>query len=152
MAKPDSVRRALLDASCFIGIIAGDPDFASLQSLLRAVDRDEVTLVESTAILAEVLPSHPSGDPTKRELILELLESARTDLVDVTTVVARRAAAFRVEYNLTTWDAIHLATAVISHVDVIFVRDSSFSPPARRSKASTSPSPTTSTSTSFRST
>lgn len=126
MAKPDSINRALLDASCLIGVIAGEPGFAPLQSLLRAVDREEVTLVESTAILAEVLPSHPRGDPAKRELILELIESPRTDLVDVTTVIARHAAAFRVEYNLKTWDAIHLATAVVGHVDVIFVRDSSF--------------------------
>lgn len=126
MAKPDQVQRALLDASCLIGIIAGDPAFASLQSLLRAVDGGHVTLVESTAVLAEVLPSHPSGDPDKRQLILELLESPQTELVDVTTVVARRAAEFRVAQGLKTWDAIHLATAVVSGVDVIFVRDSSF--------------------------
>lgn len=92
----------------------------------RAVDGGQLTLVKSTAILAEVLPSHPRGDPAKRQLILELLESPQTELVDVTTIVASRAAAFRVEHGLKTWDAIHLATAVVSGVDVIFVRDSSF--------------------------
>jgi len=95
VAKPDQVRRALLDASCLIGSIAGDPAFAALRSLLRAVDEDRVTL----------------------------LESPRTELVDVTVVVARRAAELRVEHGLKTWDAIHLATGIVSSVDVVFVRD-----------------------------
>lgn len=126
MAKPDQVRRALLDASCLIGIIAGDPAFAPLRSLLRAVDADRVTLVESTAILAEVLPIHPHGDPAKRDIIRDLLESRRTELVDVTTVVARRAADLRIEHGLKTWGAIHLATGIVSSVDVAFVRGSRF--------------------------
>ncbi len=126
MVKPDQVRRALLDASCLIGIIAGDPAFAALQSLLRAVDEGSVTLVESTAILTEVLPTHPRGDLAKRGIIQDLLESPRTELVDVTVVVARRAAELRVEHGLKTWDAIHLATGIVSSVDVVFVRDSKF--------------------------
>ncbi|PZS03116.1 MAG: hypothetical protein DLM56_10130 [Pseudonocardiales bacterium] len=126
MAKPDQVHRALLDASCLVGIIAGDPAFAPLRSLLCAVDADRITLVESTAILAEVLPLHPHGDPAKRQIIRELLESPRTELVDVTTLVARRAGDLRVDYGLGTWDAIHLATGIVSGVDVVFVRDSKF--------------------------
>lgn len=126
MAKPEQVRRALLDASCLIGIIAGDPYYAPLQNLLAAVDRGEVTLVESTAILAEVLPSHEHGDPAKRQLILGLLESPQTHLIDVSTVVARRAAELRVQHSLKTWDAVHLATGLVGEVDVVFVRDSSF--------------------------
>jgi len=126
VAKPDHVRRALLDASCLIGIIAGDPNYAPLQTLLAAVDRGEVTLVESTAVLAEVLPIHAHGDPAKRQLILELLESPQTQLIDVSTVVARRAADLRVQHGLKTWDAVHLATGVVGEVDVVFVRDSSF--------------------------
>lgn len=60
------------------------------------------------------------------QIIRELLESPRTELVDVTTVVARRAAELRVEHGLKTWDAIHLATGIVSSVDVVFVRDSKF--------------------------
>jgi predicted nucleic acid-binding protein len=126
VAKPDEIRRALLDASCLIGIIAGDPAFAPLRSLLRAIDAGRVTLVESTAILTEVLPMHPDGDATRRETIRNLLESPRTELIDVTTVVANRAADLRVVHNLKTWDAIHLATGIVSAVDVVFVRDSKF--------------------------
>lgn len=126
MAKPDQVRRALLDASCLIGVITGDPAFAPLRSLLRAVDDDRISLVESTAILTEVRPIHPQGDLAKRAVIRELLESPRTELIDVSVVVARRAGDLCADYNLSTWDGIHLATGIISGVDVVFVRDPKF--------------------------
>lgn len=54
MGRPDKIRTALLDASALIGVIKGEPEFACLKSLLAAADRGEITLVESTAILAEV--------------------------------------------------------------------------------------------------
>lgn len=99
MAKPDQVRRALLDASCLIGVITGDPAFASLRSLLRAVDDGRVSLVESTAILTEVRPIHPQGDLAKRAVIRELLESPRTELIDVSVLVARRAGDLCADYT-----------------------------------------------------
>jgi len=58
VGRPDKVGSALLDASALIGVIQGEPEFACLRSLLAAVDRGDVTLVESTAILAEVIPEH----------------------------------------------------------------------------------------------
>ncbi|WP_460832117.1 hypothetical protein [Nocardioides hungaricus] len=67
----------LLDASCLIGVIMGEPAMEPLTSLLAAIDRGEIKLVESSAILAEVLPSHArdtGGD--MRDAILELLEAA----------------------------------------------------------------------------
>ena len=59
MVRPDKIETALLDASCLLGVIVADPEFRCLGSLLAAVDRGEVRLVESTAILAEVLVKHP---------------------------------------------------------------------------------------------
>ena len=58
MGRPDKIGRALLDASALIGVIKGEPNFECLRTLLAAIDRGEVTLVESTAILAEVQPGH----------------------------------------------------------------------------------------------
>jgi len=55
---PDPVRSALIDASALIGYIKGEAEFACLRSLFTAVDRAEITLVESTAILIEVLSIH----------------------------------------------------------------------------------------------
>lgn len=129
MGRPSKIERALLDASALIGVIKGELAFEGLRSLLAAVDRGEVTLVESTAILAEVQPQH-TGDTDShalaRETVRALLESPMTQLVDVSTAVARKAGNLRVAHGLTTWDAVHLATAVLAGVDVLVVRDGRF--------------------------
>lgn len=129
MGRPDKIESVLLDASALIGVIKGEPEFECLKSLLAAVDRGEVRLVESTAILAEVQPEHRRDaalHADAREAVRALLESPATQLVDVSTAVARKAGDLRVDHNLTTWDAVHLATAVVAGVDVLVVRDRKF--------------------------
>lgn len=129
MARPDTIESALLDASSLLGVVQGEEEFACLKSLLSAVDRGAVRLVESTAILAEVLPHHARDTETHeraREGVRALLESPDTQLVDVTTVVARKAGDLRAEFGLKTWDSVHLATAVLARVDVLIVRDHKF--------------------------
>lgn len=129
MARPDKIQRALLDASALIGVIKGEEAFECLRTLLAAVDRGEISLVESTAILAEVQPEHLADNSKHahaREAVRALLESPATVLVDVNTVVARKAGQLRVKHGLTTWDAVHLATAVLAKVDVLIVRDGKF--------------------------
>jgi len=129
VARPDKITRALMDASPLIGVIKGEPEFECLRSLLAAVDRGEITLVESTAILAEVVPAHRNdgvGSAIARDTIRALLESPATELVDVSTTVARKAGELRIKHGLTTWDAIHLATAILAKVDVLIVRDHKF--------------------------
>lgn len=129
MAKPKKIERALLDASALIGYIKGEPDFACLKSLMDAVDKGEVTLVESTAILAEVQPGHREDNArhaNARATVRALLESPATELVDVSTPIARKAGELRVEHRMHTWDAVHLATAILAKVDVVVVRDGKF--------------------------
>lgn len=129
MARPDKIESALLDASSLLGVVQGEEEFACLKSLLAAVDRGAIKLVESTSILAEVLPHHSRDTETHkraREGVRALLESPDTQLVDVTTVIARKAGDLRAEFGLKTWDAIHLATAVLARVDVLIVRDHRF--------------------------
>jgi len=129
VARPDKIERALLDASALLGVVTGDPDFESLKTLLAAVDRGAVTLVESTAILAEVLPQHAQdtgAHARARETLRALLESSETELIDVNTVVARKAGELRSALGLKTWDAVHLATAILAKVDVLVVRDGRF--------------------------
>lgn len=129
MGRPDKVGSALLDASSLLGVVTGEPAFACLKSLLAAVDRGEVRLVESTAILVEVRP-HRDGDGEEnarvRGDLLALLQSRRTQLVDVNTVIARKAGQLAAELGLRTWDAVHLATAILAKVDVLVVRDGKF--------------------------
>lgn len=126
MARPDKIESVLLDASALIGVIVNDPEFRCLKSLLAAVDRGEVRLVESTAILAEVLVRH--ADDTQehthaRDTVRELLQSPETQLVDVSIAVARKAGDLRVKHGLKTWDAVHLATAIVAKVDVLIAQD-----------------------------
>lgn len=127
MGRPRNFRSVLLDASALIGVIKGEPEFESLKSLMAAIERGDITLVESTAILAEVQPEHLTDvKPDARRIIRELLESPTTQLIDVSTVVARKAGDLRVQHGLKTWDAVHLATAIIGNVDVLVVRDHKF--------------------------
>jgi len=124
------IESALLDASSLLGVVQGEEEFACLKSLLAAVDQGALKLVESTAILTEVLPHHAQDtDAHKRarEGVRALLESPDTQLVDVNTVVARKAGDLRAKHaGLKSWDAIHLATAILAGVDVLIVRDSKF--------------------------
>lgn len=129
MATPDKIESALLDASSLLGVVQGEEEFACLKSLLTAVDRGSIKLVESTAVLAEVLPSHArdtEAHKRAREAVRALLESPDTQLVDVSTVIARMAGDLRAKFALKTWDSIHLATAVLARVDVLIVRDHKF--------------------------
>ena len=94
MGRPDPIRTVLLDASSLIGVIKGEPRFDCLRSVLAAVDRGEVTLVESTAILVEVQPGHARDTPAHaaaRDTVRALLEAPGTQLVDVPVAVARKA-------------------------------------------------------------
>ncbi|WP_404387842.1 type II toxin-antitoxin system VapC family toxin [Humibacillus xanthopallidus] len=129
MGRPDRIESALLDASSLLGVVQGEEEFACLKSLLAAVDRGAIKLVESTAILTEVLPHHTRDTEAHRrarEGVRALLESPDTQLVDVNTVVARKAGDLRAEFGLQTWDAIHLATAVVARVNILIVRDHKF--------------------------
>lgn len=129
MGRPEKIQSVLFDASALIGVIQGEETFACLQSTLKAIDQGAVRLVESTAILAEVLPKHKKDSAVHaktRESLRALLEAPSTELVDVSTAVARKAGDLRELHGLKTWDAIHLSTAVIARVDVLFVRDGKF--------------------------
>jgi len=126
VVRPDKIESVLLDASALIGVIVDDPEFRCLRSLLEAVDRGEVRLVESTAILAEVLHRHEDDAKEHqfaRDLIRELLLSPATQLVDVSIAVARKAGELRERHGLKTWDAVHLATAIVAEVDILIARD-----------------------------
>ena len=126
MGRPDEIGSVLLDASALLGLVTDDPEFRCLRSLMEAVDRGEIRLVESTAILAEVLVQHKKDTvehALARTSLRVLLESPTTQLVDVSTAVARKAGDLKVQQGMNTWDAVHLATAIIAGVDVVIVRD-----------------------------
>jgi predicted nucleic acid-binding protein len=129
VGRPEKITSALLDASSLLGVVTGEETVAGLKPLLAAVDREEIRLVESTAILIEVRPHHSGDSPENvrvRDDLLALLQSRKTHLVDVSTMVARKAGQLAADLGLKTWDAVHLATAILSGVDVLIVRDHKF--------------------------
>lgn len=129
MGRPDKIQRVTLDASAFIGFIMGQPGYAPLKSLFAAVDRGEVVLVESTAILTEVTAKHRRDSlahAAAREQVRLMLESPETVLVDVSAPIARKAGELKSKHGMGTWDAIHLATAISAGVDVLVVVDHKF--------------------------
>ena len=70
-------------------------------------------------------------DPSSRsdrDLTSQLrgLVKSQATLVDVTPSLAELADDLREEFGLKTWDAIHLATSVLTEADVPFVRDGKF--------------------------
>jgi predicted nucleic acid-binding protein len=126
VAKPESVDRVYLDASCLLGTIMGDAAVRPLTTVLDRLDAGRLTLVASTALLIEVRPAHPRGDDAARTKLRRLLEAPATELIDVDVTVAHRAAAYAGEYTMKTWDAVHLATAVAGRCDVLFALDGRF--------------------------
>ncbi len=126
---PDKIERALLDASWLLGVVQGDPEFACLTRCSTRWIVAVATVVESTAILAEVLRRHARDTEEHslaRQTLRALLKSSETELVDVSTAVARNARELKSDLGLHTWDAIHLATAILAKVDVLIVRDYKF--------------------------
>lgn len=154
--RPETVSRVCLDSSCLIGVVQGEEAFAPLRSLLAQIASGRVELVASTALLAEFLPNHSRSDRDLTSQVRGLVKSQAT-LVDVTPSLAELAADLREEFGLKTWDAIHLATSVMTEADVLFVRDEKF-PTGRlvrgpgRVPLTTSKGSTSSTATSIRKT
>lgn len=123
--RPEVVKRVCLDASCLIGIVQGEEAFAPLRSLLSRITSGKVEMVLSSAILAEFLPNHPRSDRDMTSELRRLVKSQAT-LIDVTPVLADMTADLRQEFGLKTWDAVHLATSILTECDVLFVRDEKF--------------------------
>lgn len=130
MAKNEP-KRYLLDTSAFLGIIVGDSDCRSLTGLLEDLENGEAVLVASTVLLTEAMPEH-AGDlePQKRRQMLDMLKSGDVELIDVSTPIAELAGRLRVELDMKSIDAIHLATAIQGRVDTLIVRDRAFPYPA----------------------
>lgn len=90
----------------------------------------KVHVVCSTLVLAEVYKT-PRDDKGRRrsDLIKQQIESPAVHLVDVSPVVAKRAAELRSQYNFHTPDSIHLATALLEKVDWFITLDKRLAKP-----------------------
>lgn len=123
MAKTRLPRSVYLDACILIDLIKNTDSAPAVRSLLAHVDAKRVTLVSSTLMLTEVLPSHNGTTTLVRQQVRDLLTSPLTMLLDVDQAVAQTAADLRVEHHLDGIDSIHVATAVVAEAELLFTRD-----------------------------
>jgi len=106
--------RITLDACCFLLLITGQPGGFESKRILDAVWDGRCDLVESPAILVEVLPRHPSDDGSgRRATVRAMLESRFVQYIELSTTVANIANDLTVRFpKVRGMDSIHLATAI----------------------------------------
>lgn len=126
MARPDRPEAVYFDASALIAVITGEPAMAPLAEVLEKIEQGVVRLVASTVLLVEVRRQAPGNEEARQAIRQLLLNDTYTRLIDIDLNVARRAEEYAAARQLKTWDAIHLATAVIGGASVMFIRDSKF--------------------------
>lgn len=129
MKLPDALRglrQLAFDTSALIYFIERHPAyFDRMLFVMRYVDEGLIDGVSASLALTEVLVQPiRKGDQAlvvRYETVLTKSRSFR--LEPLTTATARRAADLRAAYNLTTPDALHVATALESHCDAFLTND-----------------------------
>ena len=104
-----------LDTAPLIYFIEEHPDFfEAIAPFFQAIDQEEIVVVTSTTTLLEVLV-HPIR-LNKLDLVERyksiLLQAKGLSIVSMNPAVAEKAAALRAKYNLSTPDAIQIATSL----------------------------------------
>jgi predicted nucleic acid-binding protein len=120
--------RIYLDANIFIYAVEGFPKYQELcEGLLKAIDDGAIQAVTSELTVAEVFVK-PLRDQNLAAVSTyeELLQNRPSlSLVPVSRVVLRQAAELRAQSNGKLPDAIHVATALQSGVNIIVTADRS---------------------------
>lgn len=96
--------------------VPGHPLGGRVAALFNRAD-DEVAGTGSLLLMTEVLAKPRRADPGSHESVALTGYLARLDLQPVDAPVARTALALAVSYGLSTVDATHLATAVVTGAD-----------------------------------
>lgn len=128
MARPEQPKVLYLDSSAFIAAIKAESGSEPIQQLLEEVDRGRLTLIAATASLVEVRGggrSH-SVDPLTDKRIRGILEGPSVVLVELDRIVAAKARDLTVAHHLRTWDAVHLASAIVGGAEVLMTIDNDF--------------------------
>ncbi|HRF47550.1 MAG TPA: PIN domain-containing protein [Anaerolineales bacterium] len=140
------------DTCVFISLISGekrsDPrESSGILEHVSRFDTGEIRLVTSVLTLTEVLTSHFT--PQMEERFQGITHRSNFELINVTSIIATMAQELRGFYQLKassdglptlgTPDAIHVATAIVSHCDVLFTFDGSDKPGKQRALLPLSP-------------
>jgi predicted nucleic acid-binding protein len=115
-----------VDTAIWISWFERNPRFEStLAGLLAGVILGEALAVVSTLAILEVLTgAYRRRDEKLADRYRELfLNTAGVVVVPLDSVIASEAARIRVRYHITTPDAIHLATALVSGAPAFLTTD-----------------------------
>ncbi len=119
---------AYLDANIFVNLASGgSPFLAKCQTLFRAIERKEIEAAASILAVAEayeVLARSLSRAKAAEWLAIFLSYPIKFMPVDLSVFIS--AVAQGQEHRLRTFDAIHLASALMAGADVIYSFDKDF--------------------------
>ena len=125
MARPKAPQILYLDSSALIAAVKAEAGSESIQGILAEIEKGRYTLIASTACLVEVRGGghREPIDPLVEKRIRGFLEGPRVILVELDRAVGLKAREFAQTLNLKTWDAVHLASAVVGQADVFMTLD-----------------------------
>jgi len=119
------MKKIYLDTNFWIYHVSGDlPDSVTQRILEFCIDK-KVSVFTSSLSVTEclVLPIREKDETTKKafDLLFSKLENIK--VVDFTKEIAKTAAQLRANHNVSTPDAIHLATAISEGVKMFITND-----------------------------
>lgn len=126
------------DTCLFLTYLQNKPEERELveivSALLRRAESGETLIVVSALVLAEIRPLR-AYEPGHAEVIWDLFHTNRPYLkmVGVSPRIAELASTIGSEHNITSPDAVHVATAWSERVDVMFTQDGARDKERRRS-------------------
>ncbi|MHB1371609.1 MAG: type II toxin-antitoxin system VapC family toxin [Pseudomonadaceae bacterium] len=128
MARPEAPKVVYLDSSALIAAIKGEPSSEPIQALLAEVEKGRVTLIASSASLVEVRGGGHGNpvDPVVDKRIRAMFEGPNVILIELDRAVGLKAREFAQSLKLDTWDAVHLASAVVGGAEVLMAIDEDF--------------------------
>lgn len=114
------------DSMLFVYRIEKHPDWiGDLQLFTDAAERGELRIVTSAYSLVEVakMPNASTLSEEQERLIVDFFENEYIVVRNIDRFVAELARDLIRKYKLPTTDAVHVATAILSKVDVLHTND-----------------------------
>lgn len=120
-----SGERVLLDSVALIYYLGNDPVYTPLATeMVRRVVTGELQAAISVVAVPEVLSKeYQRSTRDGRALFRQMMTMPNVEWVEVTSSLADEAARLRAAHNLSTPDALHVATALQAGVDWLVTND-----------------------------
>ena len=126
------------DSCLFLAYLQNKPEerelVETISALLRRAESGDALIVVSTLVLAEIRPRR-TYDPSHVEVLRDLFHTNRPYLkmVGLSPRIAESAGTIGSEHQITSPDAVHVATAWSERVDVMLTQDGARDKERRRS-------------------